>query len=183
MQRKSVKRNYIYNVAYQCLLLVVPMIAAPYLSRVFGPDGMGTARYVESIAAYFTLFAAMGINAYGQRESSYLQDEAGKRSVVFWNTKVLVFISSTAAILLYIAFALLQRENSGLYLLLSLNLAAVFFDVTWFVQVIEKFGKTVTHNAVVKVLQLVYIFLFVRTGDDPPLYVLGLFTALGNLSL
>ncbi len=185
MQRKSVKLNYIYNVAYQILLLVVPMIAAPYLSRVLGPDGTGTASYVESIAAYFTLFAAMGITAYGQREISYVQDDAGKRSEVFWNTKILEFISSTAAILLYIVFALLQRENSGLYLLLSLNLAAVFFDVTWFFQGMEEFGKTVARNAVVKVLQLVYIFLFVRTRDDLPLYVLGLglFTALGNLSL
>lgn len=185
MQRKSVKLNYIYNVGYQILLLVVPMVAAPYLSRVLGPDGTGTASYVESIVAYFVLFATMGITTYGQREISYVQDDAGKRSAVFWNTKILEFISSTVAILLYVIFALLQKENSGLYLLLSLNLAAVFLNVTWFFQGMEEFGKTVTRNAIVKVLQLVYIFLSVRTKDDLPLYVLGLglFTALGNLSL
>ncbi len=184
-RKRSVKRNYIYNAAYQILLLVAPMIVAPHLSRALGADGVGTASYVESIAAYFALFAAMGITAYGQREIAYVQDDVEKRSEVFWNTKLLEFLSSAAAILLYVIFALRQKENSRLYLLLTFNLAAVFFDVTWFFQGMEEFGKTVTRNAVVKVLQIAYIFLFVRTRDDLPLYVLGLglFTALGNLSL
>ena len=185
MQRKSVKLNYLYNASYQVLLLIAPLLTAPYLSRVLEPDGVGTASYVESIAAYFTLFATMGITTYGQREISYVQDDAAKRSAVFWNTKILEFCSSAAAILVYVVFSLQQRETSVLYLILTLNLAAVFFDVTWFFQGMEEFGKTVTRNAVVKLAQIAYIFLFIRSKDDLPLYVLGLglFTLLGNLSL
>ena len=185
MRRKNVKLNYLYNAAYQVLLLVAPLLTAPYLSRVLEPDGVGTASYVESVAAYFTLFAAMGITTYGQREISYVQDDAAKRSAVFWNTKVLEFCSSSAAMLVYIVFALLQKERFALYLILTLNLAAVFFDVTWFFQGMEEFGKTVTRNVVFKILQIAYIFLFVRSKDDLLLYVLGLglFTMLGNLSL
>ena len=127
----------------------------------------------------------MGITTYGQREISYVQDDAAKRSAVFWNTKVLEFCSSSVAMLVYVVFALRHGEASTLYLMLTLNLAAVFFDVTWFFQGMEEFGKTVARNAAVKLLQIAYIFLFVRTKDDLPLYVLGigLFTALGNLSL
>lgn len=185
MQRKNVKLNYLYNAAYQLLVLITPLITAPYLSRVLEPDGVGTASYVESIVAYFTLFAAMGITTYGQREISYVQDDTAKRSAVFWNTKVLEFCSSTVAILVYIIFALRQGETSALYLILTLNLAAVFFDITWFFQGMEEFGKTVARNAAVKILQIVYIFLFIRTKDDLTLYVLGLgiFTMLGNVSL
>ena len=185
MQRKNVKLNYIFNAAYQVLLLVTPLLTAPYLSRVLEPDGVGTASYVESIVAYFTLFATMGISTYGQREISYVQDDMEKRSLVFWNTKVLGFCTSAAATLVYVAFALLQKERSALYLILTLNLVAVFFDITWFFQGLEEFGKTVTRNAAFKILQIAYIFLFVKTKEDLPLYVLGvgLFTALGNLSL
>lgn len=186
MQRKNVKLNYLYNAAYQVLLLLAPMLTAPYLSRVLEPDGVGTASYVESIVEYFSLFAAMGITTYyGQREISYVQEDVEKRSAVFWNTKILGFCMSAAVTLIYLAFALRQQERSVLYLILTLNLAAVFFDVTWFFQGMEEFGKTVARNAIVKVLQIVYIFLFVKTRDDLPLYVLGLglFTALGNLSL
>lgn len=185
MQRKSVRLNYIYNTAYQILLLIAPVLTAPYLSRVLGPDGVGTASYVESIVAYFTLFATMGITTYGQREISYVQEDAKKRSVVFWNTKVLEFCSSAVAILVYVAFALGQKGTATLYLILTLNLVAVFVDVTWFFQGMEEFGKIVARNAAVKLLQIAYIFLFIRTKDDLPLYILGvgLFTALGNLSL
>ncbi len=185
MQRKNVKLNYIYNVAYQVLLLLMPLVVAPYLSRVLEPDGVGTASYVESVVAYFTLFATMGITTYGQREISYVQDDMEKRSQVFWNTKVLGFCTSAAATAVYVVFALLQKERSTLYLILTLNLVAVFFDITWFFQGLEEFGKTVTRNALFKLLQIAYIFLFVKTKEDLPLYVLGvgLFTALGNLSL
>ncbi len=39
MKRKSIKLNYIYNAAYQILLLVMPLVVAPYLSRVLEPEG------------------------------------------------------------------------------------------------------------------------------------------------
>ena len=97
MQRKNVKLNYIFNAAYQVLLLVTPLLTAPYLSRVLEPDGVGTASYVESIVAYFTLFATMGISTYGQREISYVQDDMEKRSQVFWNTKILPRITPRKA--------------------------------------------------------------------------------------
>lgn len=167
------------------MLLVMPLAVAPYLSRVLKPDGVGTASYVESIVSYFSLFAAMGIPTYGQREISYVQGDAVKRSAVFWNTKILEFCSSSVAILVYVTFALMQREMTTLYLILTLNLVSVFLDVTWFFQGMEEFGKTVARNTVIKLLQIMYIFLFVKTKDDLPLYLLGLglFTVLGNLSL
>lgn len=185
MQKKDIKLNYIYNVAYQVLTLITPLLTAPYLSRVLEPDGVGTVSYVESIAAYFTLFATMGISTYGQREISYVQDDVEKRSVVFWNTKILGFCSSAVVTLIYVVFALLQKERSTLYLILTMNLVAVFFDVTWFFQGMEEFGKTVARNIIIKFLHIAYIFLFVKTKEDMPLYVLGLglFTALGNLSM
>lgn len=185
MQKKSIRKNYILNAGYQVLLLIVPLILAPYLSRVLEPDGVGAASFVESVVAYFTLFATMGISTYGQREISYVQEDRDKRSQVFWNTKILGFCTSAVAIAVYVIFALLQKKNATLYLIFTLNLVAVFFDITWFFQGLEEFGKTVTRNAICRVLQVIYAFTFVKTKEDLPLYILGLglFTALGNLSL
>ena len=115
--KNDVKLNYIYNAAYQVLMLIAPLITAPYLSRVLEPDGVGTVSYVESIVSYFTLFATMGISIYGQREISYVQDDIKKRTVVFWNTKVLGFCTSIAASVVYVIFALLQKEQSTMYLI------------------------------------------------------------------
>ena len=185
MSPKSIKKNYIFNVAYQILTILTPLITAPYLSRVLQPDGIGRASFAESIVSYFSLVAVMGISSYGQREISYVQNDISKRSEVFWNAKILGFCTSGVTIIFYIVFALFQKENSTLYLILTLNLIANFFDITWFFQGMEDFAKTVTRNAIVKIMQICYIFLFVKDKTDLPLYVLGigLFTMLGNLSL
>ena len=52
---------------HQILTLITPFITAPYLSRVLGPDGVGSVSYAESVVSYFCLFATLGITLYGQR--------------------------------------------------------------------------------------------------------------------
>lgn len=185
MSQKSIKKNYIYNVAYQILTLLTPLITAPYLSRVLQPDGIGKISYAESIVSYFSLFATMGITSYGQREISYAQDDLEKRSEAFWNTKILGIFTSGVVTIIYVIFAFFQKEDFPVYLVLSLNLVSLIFDISWFFQGIEDFEKTVTRNILFKALQIVYIFVFVKDKNDLVLYVLGLglFATLGNLSL
>lgn len=185
MSHKSIKKNYIYNVAYQILTVITPLITAPYLSRVLGPDGVGTVSFVESIVSYFTLFATLGITSFGQREISYVQDDIQKRSMVFWNTKILGFCTSGIALLIYFAFSVMQGENSSIYLILSLNIVAVFFDITWFFQGVEEFGKIVLRNTIIKVANIAFIFILVKDKTDILIYAIGigLFTVLGNISL
>lgn len=184
MAKKSIKKNYIYNVCYQILLLIAPVLTVPHLSRTLGADGIGQVSYAESIVSYFVLFASMGITTYGQREISYVQDSREKRSYVFWNTKALSFCTAGTAILVYIFFALFQ-ENSVMYFILALNIAAVWMDVTWFFQGMEEFGKIILRNALIKLANIIYIFLVIRTKDDILYYVFGMafFTFLSNVLL
>ena len=161
MGQKSIKKNYLFNLSYQILLLITPLITTPYVSRVLGVRGIGTVSYTESIATYFVLAATMGITTYGQREISYVQDSIEKRSTVFWNTKVLQFVTSFLAFIVYVVFAFI-RKDSLIYLIFSLNIVAVFFDVTWFFQGMEEFGKIVFRNIVFKILNIVYIFAFIK---------------------
>ena len=181
---KSIKRNYFYNVSYQILLMITPLITAPYLSRVLGPEGIGAVSYAESIVAYFTLFAILGITTYGQREISYVQDDREKRTRVFWDTKILEVITSVIILTVYTFFSF-RQNNSILYIVLSLNIISVVFDITWFFQGIEEFGKIVFRNFLFKLLNIVYIFTFVKNADDYILYAFGqaFFLFAGNLSL
>mgnify|MGYP003399911408 FL=1 len=50
-KNKSIKLNYIYNVSYQILTLITPLITAPYLSRVLKADGIGAYSYTYSLAS------------------------------------------------------------------------------------------------------------------------------------
>ena len=73
MRKKSIKKNYMYNLIYQILTLITPFITTPYLSRVLGANGVGTYSYIDSVCSYFVLFATLGLTTFGQREVSYVQ--------------------------------------------------------------------------------------------------------------
>ena len=64
---KSLKKNYIYNLTYQILVMIVPLITTPYLSRVLGAESIGIYSYTLSITTYFILFGSLGVAMYGQR--------------------------------------------------------------------------------------------------------------------
>ena len=184
MSKKSIKKNYLYNVLYELLLLLTPLITTPYLSRVLGADGVGTVSYAESIVSYFTLVATLGMTTFGRREISYVQDNKKERTRVFWETNILEFITTFIVLMVYLPFAL-HQNNHVMYLILSLNLFAVMANITWFFQGIEEFGKIVFRNIVFKVINIVYIFIKVKTKEDINFYVFGMafFLFLSNVSL
>lgn len=183
MAQKSIKKNYVYNLTYQILTLITPLITTPYLSRVFGADGIGTCSYIESISSYFVLFATLGLTTFGQRETSYVQDDRKKRSIIFWETNIIELIASTLCIVAYVAFSFSQT-NYKLYLVLVLNLFSVIANISWFFQGMEEFGKIVLRNIIFKIINIVYIFTFVKTKDDIIIYLFGVafFGLINNLS-
>ncbi len=181
---KSIKKNYIFNLMYQIVLVVTPLITIPYLSRVLNADGIGEVSFAESVVSFFVLFASLGIGTYGQREISYYQDNKLKRSEVFWNTFILRVITSLTVFIVYLMVSLVYFKTK-IYLILSINILATLFDITWFFQGIEEFGKIVARNIFFKLLSVVFIFSFVKDKSDVVLYAfsIGFFILLSNLSL
>ena len=72
---KSIKMNFIYNLGYQVLTFLTPLITTPYLSRVLGAEKTGLYSFSYSIAYYFVLFAMLGLNNYGNREIAKVRDD------------------------------------------------------------------------------------------------------------
>ncbi len=184
MSKISIRKNYLYNLSYQLLIIITPLITTPYVSRVLGANGIGTHSYYESITSYFVLFANIGLSIYGQREIAYYREDLNKRSEIFWNLKVLSFITSLFSLLIYLIFGFYHKMNI-LYFILSLNIIAVVFDISWFFQGLEEFSKTVLRNTFCKIANIFFIYLFIKDPTDLALYTFGFcfFTLLGNISL
>ena len=72
-----------YSMAYQVLIMVLPLITAPYLSRVVGAEGTGIYSYTYSIAQYFVYFAMLGISNYGNRSIAKVRENIGQRNYTF----------------------------------------------------------------------------------------------------
>ena len=182
---KSIKKNYLYNLIYQSLILIVPLITTPYLSRVLGAEAIGIYSYTISITTYFVLFGSLGIALYGQREIAYVQDDKEKRSTVFIEILLMRFITLGISMLIFYLSFVKQGQYSTYYKILILEIISNSIDISWFFQGIEEFKKTVVRNAIVKIISVICIFIFVKNTNDLLKYfiIYVLSTFLGNLSL
>lgn len=185
MANKSIKRNYFYNLLQQILSVITPLITIPYVSRVIGAEGLGIYSYTASIVSYFALFAALGTVSYGQREISYVQDDREKRTQVFWNTEIRCIITTFICLCVYGCFVLIQEQYRMIYVILAISIIEVALNITWLFAGMEEFGTIVRRNIVIRILNLAFIFLFVKKSDDLPIYVFGLtvVVTLGHLTL
>ena len=184
-EKKSVVRNYMYNLIYQILILILPLITTPYLSRVLGAEGVGIYGYTFSIVTYFVLFGSLGIALYGQREIAYVQDNPRKRKKVFLELIIFRFITISIAILIYCLLFLRKGVYQQYYLILLIELIAAGFDISWFFQGIEEFKRTVLRNVLVRIISVSLVFVIVKTTGDLWKFILIYSVAdlLGNLLL
>jgi len=172
--KKSIKLNYIYNMTYQILILITPLITTPYIARRLGADGIGTFSYAEAIASYFVLFATMGINTFGQRETSYAQDDRSYRTRVFWDIKAFSVFSTAIALMFYLLLCSFSKDNRLIALLFTMNILNVLIDISWLYQGMEEFGIIALRNIFFKIIGIAYIFIFIKSKDDLALYTFGL---------
>lgn len=184
--KKSITKNYLYNLSYQILVMIIPLITTPYVSRVLGTTNIGIYSYTLSITTFFILFGSLGIALYGQREIAYEQDDKKKYSYTFWEIVVLRCITMTISTLIYyFVFAVGNNDYNLYYKILIVELIGNMIDISWFFQGLEEFKKTVLRNTLVKLISLVLILTLVKKPDDLPIYfvIYVLSTLLGNLSL
>lgn len=185
MKNKSITKNYIYNLAYQILVLILPLITTPYISRVLGAENIGIYSFTLSISAYFILFGSLGIALYGQREIAYNQKDREKYSITFWEILLLRVITMTISLVLFYFIFARGTQYQMYYKILMLEIVANCIDVSWFFQGLEEFKKTVLRNMVVKLISIICIFVFVKTPNDLHIYfwIYVLSVLAGNLSL
>ena len=178
-------KNMMYNTVYQVLILILPLITAPYVSRTLGTTGVGIYSSTAAWLGYFVLAGGLGITLYGNREIAYHQKDKESRSRVFYELLSLKFITVALALIAYLVFVFLQNKWQPYFLLQGITLIAVAFDVSWFFMGLENFKVSVVRNTIIRLLLTVAIFVFVKTPNDLWLYILllALSTLIGNMTV
>lgn len=185
MKAKSVKKNYIYNLIYQILLVILPLITTPYVSRVLSPEGVGQSSFVSSLITYFIIFANFGFGYYAQRIMAKTRDDKYNRSKVFYEIFIIRFIFVLISIIINVLLVKLgiYGNNSILMFISTINIIAVLFDISFFFQGNEDFGILIIKNLITRFIGIIAIFVFVKNSGDVSKYVLinSLVTILGNV--
>lgn len=168
----SIKKNYIYNVGYQLLQFVVPLLTAPYLARVLGAEGVGIYSYTNSIASYFVLFGMLGITNHGSRAIAMVRDDSSARNQMFCKIYNIQKVSAGIVLAVYLLYILLLADKYRWYSVLQIfYVLSALFDITWLFNGIENFKITTIRNCAVKLISVCTIFAFVRNSSDVWIYV------------
>lgn len=161
------KKNFIYNLIYQILILILPIITMPYISRTLGVEQSGIYAYTYSIVYYFIIFSMLGLNNYGNRTIAKVKDDKETLSKEFFNIYCVQVISSVLMLVLYIGYILVIKPGYQLIALIqTIYIISCIFDINWFYFGIEKFKLTVTRNTIIKIISLIFIFVFVKRPED-----------------
>lgn len=172
MQKNKILKNYCYSLSYQILLIILPIITLPYVSRVLKPEGLGIFSYSYAVVSYITIVLNSGFSLYGNRQISAARDNYVNLKKVFLEIYLVKTMMTLLVVALYICWVLNVDSNQRLlYLLQGLGLLAAFFDVTWFFNGLEQFRKTVSVNIIVKIISFLCILVFVRNTEDIYVYV------------
>lgn len=170
----SLKKNLVYNIMYQILILIVPFITAPYVSRVLQPKGMGTYSVTTAIAKYFVLFASLGMANYGNRTIAKVRESREKLSETFWSLYFFELVVSCIVIAFYIVYII--KFGYTKYGIISLcqipYVISAMLEISWFFYGLEQFKGMVVRNVVIKLTATISIFCFVRSSTDLWIYVL-----------
>ena len=185
---KNIKKNYLLNLIYQVFVIITPLVTTPYISRVLGSSGIGKYSFCYSLVSYFVIFASLGFNTYAQREIASFQGDSKKQSEVFWEIIFARFGSVALSLISFIVLIYLCKLDSTytvLMKILSINILATAFDVTFFFQGNEAFGIIVLRNVVIKCIGIALIFIFVNGREDVWVYTLcqTIVLVVSNLSL
>lgn len=168
----SVKKNFFYNSLYQLLILIVPIITTPYLTRTICADGIGTYSYSYSIANYFMMFILLGLENYGNREIAQHKDSKDSLSYTFCSVYLFQIFMGILVIAAYTVYILVFAKNPSIALIFAINILATCFDISWCLYGLELFKTIAIRNTLIKLLTTVLIFTFVKDRNGVIAYCL-----------
>lgn len=167
MDKPSIKKNIAYQMAYELMVLLLPLITSPYISRVLGAEKIGIYSYTYSIATYFGMACMLGVKNHGNRAIARCkgnQKEINKTFSSVYSTQLLV---SIAVFIAYIFFAIRSSSEYRMYFLIeTFYVLSCVLDINWLFFGLEKFKITVVRSSIIKVLSFVLIFLLVKNQSD-----------------
>ena len=139
----SLIRNYIYNVTYQILNILIPLITVPYASRVLGAEKLGIYSYTYAVASYFAIAAYLGFENYGNRMIARCREDRELLNRSFSGAFYFQIVSGICACSAYLIYLLfLCGGNKVVAAIQFLYIGSQLINISWFYFGLEECKKT-----------------------------------------
>ncbi len=169
----SAKRNFAFQIFYNVVILIIPLITSPYLTRTLGSTSLGIYNFTYSIAYYFVVAAMLGINRHGQRIIAQRRSDLLSLRKTFWSLYVIHLIASALSVLAYFIYLIfICKSDVNIALIQIIYVISAALDITWLFYGLEKFRIVALRNAIVRIAEMACIFIFVHSPNDVAIYTL-----------
>ena len=181
----STRKNAAYNVAYRLFSVLLPLVTAPYLSRVVGTEGVGLYSDAWTMSELFCLVGMLGLADYGVRTIAQARDnreELDRTCSGIWQMQLMVSGAALLAWLGYVLFFAGDEKTIALHLTMMSVSCLCSFD--WCLMGLDIFKPIALRNTFVKLAAAACVFIFVKSKNDLWIYgfAWSLATLAGNLS-
>lgn len=172
---KSIVVNTVLNTIRMSLTILIPLLTYPYITRIFGSDGIGKYEWVKSVVSIFTLIASMGIATYAVREGAKVRDDRNKFSK-FAQELFILNVCATAVCYVLLFLLIKYVPKFSLYrtylFIYSINIGLSALSMDWVYSVYEDYLYITVRQILVQIVSLAGLFLLVHTRNDLVNYII-----------
>lgn len=168
-----IRKNFIYNNLLGFTNIIVPIIIFPFVSRIFGPTGLGIVSFAISLTASFVIIASLGIPIYGIREIAKVKDNKEELSKTYSEILVIQIVWLIVSLFMYagwIYFSDTFSDEPIIKWMSFFHILSMVGLLNWFYQGIENYKFITIINVITKILTIGLLFLLVTTSDEYWMY-------------
>ena len=168
----KITKNYFYNICYQMVTLLTPLILSPYLARTVGATGLGIYAYVSSAANIICTIILLGTYNYGCRQIAYVRDDMVATEKVYNQMFSIRLMLGAIGTFIYVAYIVITGKFVKEFCVYYLWVLSMVVDPSWFFVGQEDMRPTALKNMLIKIISVVLIFLFVKNDSHVIRYTL-----------
>ncbi|WP_312900264.1 oligosaccharide flippase family protein [Chryseobacterium taichungense] len=169
--------SQIANVAF-------PLVTMPYVSRIIGPEGYGILNYSTAFIGYFTLFILYSFDLSGTKIiSRNIQDKefVSKAFSEVIYSRCILYVISSILFMISLFFGEVLHKDYVVSIILFLGLLSSVFSPQFIYQSFQDLKIFSKINVVRGFINMILIFLFVRTRED--YFYIPLFATVFNVTI
>lgn len=169
MIQKSLKKNALLNSFKTFVTLFFPLITFPYSTRILGPENIGKVNFSNSIAAYFTMIAGLGVWSYAVREAAKVRDDKQKLSQFAFEIFTITIISTVVSYILLFTALFTVPKFVDYRTLIMICSTLIFFNtigIDWLYSAMEDYFYITVRSLFFQFLSLALLFILVKSEKD-----------------
>lgn len=169
----SLRKNAFLNIVYKLSSILFPLITYPYVSRILLADNLGRVSFFTSLTNYMLMIGSLGISTYGIRIVAKTRNHKRELSVVVKELLIINLVVTFIASLFLIASIIFVEKFQKNLLLMFISLCQILIaplGMEWLYGGLEQYEYIAKRSITMKIISLIFIFLFVHEKEDYIIY-------------